>query len=88
MVASHIVVMNIIGYSEEPCGEVGEPTKLLQIGVCFDERVLCEVVAQLFIAQRLVEEESPYRRLIFHNQAVERLTVVKNSHLGDERDIA
>ena len=57
------------------------------IGVCLDESILCKVVTELDISPRLGQKETSYRRLIFHNQSVESLSVVKHSHLCYERDI-
>ena len=57
------------------------------VGIGFDEGILRKVVTELRISPRLGKEETPNRRLLFHNQSVESLPVAKHSHLCDERDI-
>ena len=59
-----IVVEHVVGYAEEPCGERRRAAKRPDAGISPYEGVLREVVAQLRVSQRLVEEEAPYRRLI------------------------
>ena len=83
-----VVVVHIVGYTEQPCREIGKPAKLLQVDIRLYERLLREVVAQLFVPHRLIEEEPSHGRLVFHNKAIERLFVVKHSHLCYERDVA
>ena len=81
------IVQHIAGYAIEPSRERCLSAKLRYVDISLDKRVLCKVVAQLYVSQCLVQEEAPYRRLIFHNQTVESRTVVKLSHLRDEREI-
>lgn len=61
--------------------------KARKASICLDESILGKVVAQLAISQRLPQEEPTYRRLIFPNQLVEGLSVMKYSHLRNEREI-
>ena len=57
--AANIVIKYIIGNTIKPGGEAGEVFERAQIGVCLQESFLCQVIAQFFIAQCLVEEETP-----------------------------
>lgn len=81
------IVQHIAGYAIEPSRERCLSAKLRDINISLDKRVLCKVVAQLHVSQCLVQEEAPYRRLIFHDQTVECRAVVKLSHLRDKREI-
>ena len=82
-----IVVEHVVGYAEEPCGERRRAAKRPDAGISPYEGVLREVVAQLRVSQRLVEEEAPYRRLILPDKTVESRLVVKLSHLLYKREI-
>ncbi len=55
------------------------------VGVGLDEGILCQVVAELRIAQCLAEEKPPDSRLIFHDKRVERLFVMKYGHPRNQR---
>jgi hypothetical protein len=52
-----MIVPHIIRYAHDPRLEGGETSEGRDIGVGFDERVLCQVVTQLFIAHGLAQEE-------------------------------
>ena len=86
-VGAHIVVEHVVGYAEEPCGKPRESAESRDVGVGLDKRVLREVVAQLFVAQRLVQEEPSDGRLILAHKRVESAPVVQHSHPRDEREV-
>ena len=54
------------------------------VHIGLDEGLLSQVVAQLFIAQCLVEKEPTHRRLIFPDKLVKGLLVPEYSHLRHE----
>ena len=56
-----VVVEHVVGYSEQPRGESRHALKTGDVGVGLDERVLGQIVAQLRISQRLVQEEPAHR---------------------------
>ena len=86
--ATHIIVKDMVGNAIEPRLEARSASKLLQSRVGLDESFLRQVVAELRIALRQVEEETTQRRLIFLNNLAKGALVVKNSHLRDEGDVA
>ena len=80
----YVVVEDIIGNSHQPCGEAGKAPELRDVRIGLDERLLSQIVAQLFIAQCLVQEEPAHRRLVFPDKLVEGPLVVENRHLRHE----
>ena len=78
---SHLVVKHIIGDSHQPGGETRHAPELRDVHIGLDEGLLSQVVAQLFIAQRLVEKEPTHRRLIFPDKLVKGLLVPEYRHL-------
>ena len=82
-----VVVEHIIGYAKQPSGESRTSLKLVQASVCLYECVLCQVVAQWLVAQRLVQKEPSDGLLILHDKAIESLIVVKHTHTRNEHYI-
>ena len=77
----YIVVEDVIGNTHQPGGEAGEATELRNVQIGIDESLLSQIVAQLLIAQCLVQEEPTNRRLVFPDKLVKGPLVVENRHL-------
>lgn len=84
VVAACVVVIHVVGYAEQPCGEGGCATECGQLHISLDESLLGEVVAQWLVAKSLGEEELPHPRLIFSHQTVEGALVVEHQHLRNQ----
>ena len=54
---SRMVIAHIIRYAHQPRLEGGETSERGNVCIGFDERILCQVVTQLFIAHGLAQEE-------------------------------
>ena len=76
-----IVIKDVICNTVEPSGEAGQVLERGYMGVCLDEGVLCQVVAQFAVAARQVEEEPPHGRLVFPDQLVECFGVAEHNDL-------
>ena len=86
-VLAGVIVEHIIGNLHEPCGEAGHTAKRGDVHIGFHKGVLCKVVGQLNIAQRVVQKEPPHGRLVFPYKGVERFLVMEYSRLRDEGNI-
>lgn len=84
---SQMIVEHVISNAEEPCEERRLALEPVDVGICLDERVLREIVAQLTVAQSLREKESPHGRLVLPHQLVERTPIMEYRHLCDQTDV-
>ena len=85
---SNRAVAGECGNAEEPGLERREGAELTNVGIGFQECVLCQIVAQHLVAQCKVEQETSYWRLVFTHQLVESPPVAKYRHLCHECYIA
>ena len=52
-----MVVEHVVGDTHEPGGETRHALELRDVHIGLDEGILCQVVAQHLVTQRLVQEE-------------------------------
>ena len=74
--ATSVVIEHVVGDAEEPRAESGLPLELRDIEICLDESVLRQVIAQLRVSTRLVEEKPADGFLVPLDQRVEGTPVV------------
>jgi len=58
---ARVVIEHVIGYTHKPRLERGLPPEGGYTGIYLDEGVLCQVITQLTVSQRLVQKEPSYR---------------------------
>ena len=81
--ATHVIIQHVIGNAIEPRGEARPCLERRDARISLDESVLCQVIAQLRITERMTHEEPPHRRLIFPDKRIKGTLVVEHHDLRD-----